>query len=215
MWRSRRFRRRARRVNARLLGWLAPLLLLSVSLFWLDHAVRPALLTIGGVRCKVLLAQAINAAISEEVVDGLNYRDLVTLVTDDAGRISYMQPDVIRINQMAARAQDVVLRELAKFEDQRIRVPLGTVLGSTLFANTGPRLSVRITPVGAATVNVEEDFQAVGINQVKHTLYITVHAEVRVVVPLFSSPVEITTKSPVADVIIVGPVPDTYVRFGQ
>lgn len=216
MWRSRRYRRRRyRSFDARRLLWVLPLLVLLFGLSWLDHAVRPALLTIGAVRCKVMLAQAINAAVSEEVVDNINYRDLVSVVTDSSGRVCYMQPDVIKINLMASRAQAVVLREIAKFKDERIRIPLGTVLGSTLFANAGPRLAVRISPLGSATVNIEEDFRDVGINQVKHSLYITVHAEVRVVVPLFGSPVEITTKSPVADVIIVGPVPDTYVRLGR
>ncbi|MGE5561215.1 MAG: sporulation protein YunB [Chloroflexota bacterium] len=212
----RRYRRRhnpGRR--ARWLLLIAPFLLVALVLFGLDLAVRPALLTIGGVRCKVMLAQAINAAITEEVVDGVGYRDLVSVTTDADGRVCYMQPDVIKINQMAARAQEVVLREIAKFRGEEIRIPLGTVLGSVLFANAGPRLTVRISPLGSATVNIDEDFRDVGINQVKHTLYITVHADVRVVIPLFSSPVEITTRSPVADVIIVGPVPGTYVRLGR
>ena len=195
--------------------WLLLLLIAGLVLLWLDRGVRPALLTIGGVRCQVMLTQAINRAISEEVVDGINYRDLVNVATDDAGRVCYMQPDVVKINLMAARAQEVVLRELEKFKGERLGVPLGTVLGSTLFANAGPRLQVTISPVGSATVNVEEDFRDVGINQVKHTLYITVRAEVRVVVPLFSRPVEIATKSPVADIVIVGPVPATYVRLGR
>lgn len=207
--------RRGASARRRLAIWLLPAVIAGLTMFWLDRGIRPALLAIGGVRCQVMLTQAINRAISEEVVDEVNYRDLVNVATDDAGRVCYMQPDVVKINLMAARAQEVVLRELAKFKGERVGVPLGTVMGSTLFANAGPRLQVTIDPLGSATVSVEEDFRDVGINQVKHTLYITVRAEVRVVVPLFSRPIEIATKSPVADIVIVGPVPATYVRLAR
>jgi sporulation protein YunB len=182
---------------------------------WLDHAIRPALFAIGATRAKVLIIQAVNAAVSAEVVDSINYRDLVQLMTDTTGRVCYMQADVIKINEMAAEAQDVVLAELAKIDGQRITIPLGTVMGSVLFANAGPRLSVTIHPLGSATVEVEEDFRDVGINQVKHTLYITIAAEVRIVIPFAGEPVSVVTKAPVADVIIVGGVPSTYVEIGK
>lgn len=190
-------------------------MLLMALMAWLDHAIRPALFAIGATRAKVLVIQAVNAAVSAEVVDSINYRDLVQLMTDTTGRVCYMQADVIKINAMAAEAQDVVLAELAKIDGQRITIPLGTVLGSVLFANAGPRLSVTIHPLGSATVEVEEDFRDVGINQVKHTLYITIAAEVRIVIPFAGEPVSVVTKAPVADVIIVGGVPSTYVEIGK
>lgn len=216
MWgRRRRLRVRRRPLRRWQIRLVIVLMLVMALMVWLDHAIRPELFAIGATRAKVLVIQAVNAAVSAEVVDSINYRDLVQLMTDTTGRVCYMQADVIRINEMAAEAQEVVLAELAKIDGQRITIPLGTIMGSVLFANAGPRLSVTIHPLGSATVAVEEDFRDVGINQVKHTLYITISAEVRIVIPFAGAPVSVVTKAPVADVIIVGGVPSTYVKIGK
>jgi len=96
-------------------------------------------------------------------------------------------------------------------EDQTISVPLGSALGLTIFAGAGPRIQVRILPVGAVIPRFDTEFQTAGINQTRHKLLLTLTATVRLVIPTGAAVMEATTQMAVAESIIVGQVPDSFV----
>jgi len=76
-----------------------------------------------------------------------------------------------------------------------------------------PSIRIRIIPQGAVAVDFATEFESTGINQTRHRIYLTVSSKVRVVFPLLHITVPVDTKIPIADAIIVGPVPKVY--FGQ
>jgi sporulation protein YunB len=90
---------------------------------------------------------------------------------------------------------------------------LGLVTGSTIFANTGPPIKIVIVPVGAIDVDVMDEFVEAGINQTKHRIFLNIKTDLRVVVPLMSSTVSVSMQVPVTESIIIGPVPEWYMKF--
>ena len=84
-------------------------------------------------------------------------------------------------------------------------------LGLTLFAGSGPRIPISIVPVGTVQTDFETEFEACGINQTRHKILLTLEATVRLVIPNGVEEVAVSSQMAVAESIIVGLVPDSFV----
>ena len=76
----------------------------------------------------------------------------------------------------------------------------------------GPNIKVKIIPVGSVSINFSDEFKQAGINQTRHKIYMEMQTQVRIVVPLGSDIINVATKVPITETIIIGDVPDTYVN---
>ena len=70
-------------------------------------------------------------------------------------------------------------------------------------------------PVGAVVTAYETEFTSAGINQTRHRVLLTMRAQVQLVLPTGASGVEAVTQVAVAESIIVGQVPDSFVNVGD
>lgn len=189
-------------------------LALALSIFIvIDQRLKPTLLQISEVRATSIATQAINRAVSERIARTIKYEDLYMVRTDNRGRVVLMQPNTGEINRLASDTSIQVQEVLRGVSDERIRVPLGQVLGSQLLASMGPWISVRVVPVGMVETAVLDRFEEVGINQSRHKVFMQVKASVRIVVPLVSASVQVKTELPIAQSIVLGEVPQVY--FGR
>lgn len=57
-------------------------------------------------------------------------------------------------------------------------MPLGAALGITLLAGSGPGIPVSIVPIGSVSTDFETEFEACGINQTRHKVYLQVSATI-------------------------------------
>jgi hypothetical protein len=55
-------------------------------------------------------------------------------------------------------------------------------------------------------------FETAGINQTRHEISLEASTQMRIVIPTGAETVSITTIVPVAEAIIVGEVPDSYIN---
>lgn len=156
----------------------------------------------------------INNAVREHLAEsGAGYQDLVQLHKDRDGRIVMMQANTLQIAEMAAGFALNSEKAMRDLERDRFTIPLGQVLGSQLLAAYGPQIPVRIMPVGAVEVDMVDRFEAAGINQTRHRIYLDLDSSVRIVVPWQQTEVEIATRVPLVENVLVGPVPDTFVTL--
>jgi sporulation protein YunB len=191
-----------------------PFVILLVVVAGLDHLMRTTILQIAEVRATQLATEAINRTVQEEIWDNnLQYQDFVQIQKDDQGRIVFMQANTVKVTRMAA---DIVLtanRTLENLRGQRISVPLGQITGLYLFSSMGPRIKVTIIPAGTVEVNVDDKFEPAGINQTRHKIWLNFKTKVRVVIPSMYAEAGIATDVPLAESVIVGEVPSTFVNF--
>ena len=78
--------------------------------------------------------------------------------------------------------------------------------------DSGPRIPVGVVPVGAITTKFVTRFESAGINQTRHEISIETSTQMRIVIPIGAATVSVTTIVPVAEAIIVGDVPSSYVN---
>jgi len=205
--------KKKRPVKRLLLVFLLLIFLCSVFIF-LERRVRPTLFAIAEVEVTQMAVEVINKTVQNEVTyKGLEYQDFITVHRDYNGRVALMQANTVQINQMAADITLDVQKRLRCLEGKKVSVPMGQILGSYILANMGPRIDIVLYPMGTVKFDVIDRFEQAGINQTRHKIYFNFDTMVRVVVPLYSGKVNVVTKVPVAESIIVGDVPEAVINL--
>ena len=205
---SRRVRRR------RLLRRALLLLLLLLALFLLiDRNFRPLVFSLAEARSAAMALQVLSGALAEATQDGVTYEDLMNVKMDQNGQVALLSANTMAMNRLATRAGDAALRRLNNMSSERVTVPLGAVLGTTLFSGSGPGVPVSIVPIGSIFTDFATEFEACGINQTRHKVYLQVTANIRIVIPTGAKTTQVSANMLVAESIIVGRVPEGFVGY--
>ena len=160
-----------------------------------------------------MASQVLNGALAEAIQDGVEYDDLMTVRMDERGQVALLMANTMRMNQLADRAGQEALRRLNNMSSERVTVPLGAALGMTLFAGAGPGIPVSIVPIGSIATDFATEFEACGINQTRHKVYLKVTASIRIVIPTGAKTTQVSANMLVAESIIVGSVPEGFVGY--
>ena len=191
---------------------LSALLVLSALFVWGVHNMGPILVSMAEARARQLAVEAMNQAIAEVLGSSVTYADLMRVSIDQQGRVSMIEANAMRMNDLASEAALAAQRNLDTLADQGVRLPLGAALGISLFSGSGPSIRVRVIPVGAVSTRFVTSFESAGINQTRHEISLEASVVMRIVIPTGADSVSVNTYVPVAESIIVGTVPDTYVN---
>lgn len=89
-------------------------------------------------------------------------------------------------------------------------VSLGSVKGSTLFANIGPKIPIRLTFIGQVNTDVDVKVREYGINNVIIEVDVIVKVTEHASMPLTSKKKEIVVREPISIELIKGEIPDYY-----
>ena len=189
------------------------LILLAVTALalYMERNLTEVTLSLAQAKARTLAVTVLNETVEEVVQEGLSYDSLVRVITDDRGQVRLLQADTTAMNHLAARVSALAQSKLDSAENRAVQVPLGSALGLTLFAGAGPKLRVQVLPVGAIASRFDTEFQAAGINQTRHRILLTMTATVKLVIPTGAKTVEASTQVAVAESIIVGEVPQSFV----
>ncbi len=188
-------------------------IVLATVLLLADLRLKGSILEIAQSEAQLQAVEIVNQAVNDKIVAETDYRDIIYIHKDDKGRIDMLQANTVKLNQIMAKTIKEVIASLNRLETQTISVPLGQVTGSVFLAAYGPKLNVKIVPAKQVTVEVENKFEQAGINQTRHLIYFKINSRIKIAVPLVNKDVEVSTTIPLADTIIVGAVPDTYLNF--
>lgn len=190
------------------------ILVIAGYIFWrVETHLKPTLLAIAEARATSIATQTINNVINDKVSRTIDPQSLVTVRFDSKGKVVLIQPNTMEFNKLAADTTIKVQEALHGIAEEKIFIPIGQVLGSQILASWGPKITVTVIPVGTVQVKVVDKFEQAGINQTRHMVYLMANTQVRIVVPLVSKSVSVHTQVPVAESVVVGEVPNTYVQF--
>lgn len=205
---SRRVRRRRRLRRCLLVA-----LLLGAALLLVERNFRPLVFALAQARSSAMATKVLSAAVDEALGDGIAYDDLMNVRMDERGQVALLSANTMRMNRLAQSAGAAAQRMLEQMSSERVTVPLGAALGMTLLAGSGPEIPVSIVPVGSVTTDFVTEFEACGINQTRHKVYLTLSASVRIVIPTGAKTTEVSVNVLAAESIIVGAVPEGFVGY--
>ena len=192
--------------------WLILLvLLLTAAVIAMDQNLSQTMLDMAFARAYSMAVETINRAVKQAMGQGVTYEELIDAQMDAQGRVSMLRANTMRMNELASQTALLAERELGSAENQVVEIPLGAALGVSFLSGFGPRLEVQILPVGAVHTSFDTEFETAGINQTRHKIFLNLRATVSLIVPTGSQLVEVTSTVPIAESIIVGEVPESFV----
>jgi len=189
------------------------LAIVAVVYVLIDDAVRPTILSISEARLRALAVQAMNSAVRETVGADINHADLINIEKDMQGNITLVSANAVLMNNLAARTAIAAQDKILNIGEQGISIPIGTIIGGQLLSGRGPAVVVRVEPVGSVTTDFLTEFEDAGINQTRHKIYLILNASVRIVIGNNAQTVEISSSVLISETIIIGDVPQSYMRF--
>jgi len=187
--------------------------LLVVLYLFIDHNLERTLKEIAKSKAQLAGQEIITRAVNEKVALKTEYQDLVAVHKDGEGRIVLIQPNTVKINRMMAETLLEVETGFAELEKQNYSIPLGQALGSRVFAGYGPGIKVKMIPAGQVSADFIDSFEEAGINQTRHLISLRISGKIKVVVPFNDEEVDVKMTIPVAETIVVGQVPQTYMML--
>ena len=205
--------------NKRRVGTLKIILVLAVLLafyLWMATKIRPLLMQMADAQVRYLATKLINEVVSAEMgLEEMSYNNLIYFEKDGAGNITALKTDMLKINQFKQKIAASISESIREVPPSELYIPLGNLLKSELFSGRGPHIPVKIVPVGAASTSFSNRFEAAGINQTRHQVLIDVEVDIGILLPGNDSSTLVKTQVNIAETIIVGMVPDSFVSMGD
>ena len=155
----------------------------------------------------------INNAISEIMSEGDYAGDyFVSFVTNDSGDITGVSSNMARINALSSKILD---RVVGATEGRTITVsiPLGNLTGISLLMGRGPGVPVKIIVLTSSKVEFKNSVFTAGINQTNQQISLEVIVDVDILIPWETVSTQVTTEILIADNVVVGRVPETYLNM--
>ena len=151
----------------------------------------------------------ITAIMSEGEYDGDSF---VTFEKNSDGDIGAISSNMGRINTLSAEILDRVIGATGN-RTLDVRIPLGNLTGISLLMGRGPSVPVEIIMLTSSRVTFQNNVITAGINQTKHQLNLAVIVDIDVLIPWGTESTQVVTEVMIADTVVVGRVPDTYLNM--
>lgn len=194
-----------------LIGTITILMGIGLILFCVREQFGENIDSISEIKAKSVISRIINEAVSENFTYEESQKQLFHIESSD-GAVKTVQPNTPLLNRMVS---DFSLQLQDKYEEtkpKKVRIPAGAITGSKFLSMTGIGLDIRIMPLSVSSCSYESAFETQGINQTKYVVYLNVESTVRVLQPFSSRSIEVRNRILLAEMVIVGDVPDSYVN---
>lgn len=176
-----------------------------------DAALRPAVTTLASVQAENEITGIINDAVAATLADqGVAYSDLVTVERDESGKVSLLAVDSVKLNSLRTQILEQVLAEVEGLDAQELGVPLGSLTGFATASDWGPVLPVGVLTAAVPRAEFSNQFAAQGINQTLHQIMLDITVELTLLIPGGRTETSVTAQVCIAETLLVGEVPQTY-----
>lgn len=195
------------------------LIALCLLLFFGWVAVR-SVMYLRELSCDMVLSDAVDLmtlCVNDTINRTLSGRDygydyFVTIDRDESGAVTAIKANMARINALSSE----LLSDIVEAADRGVlslSIPIGNILGSSLLLGKGPDIPVDITLLTSSRVDFKNELSAAGINQTKHEMKLDVVVDIDVVLPWRTVSTQVVTEILIAETVIVGEVPQTYLNM--
>jgi len=198
------------RKKKRIIIILVIVLLLVYLYNYIDKNIKPTLVAIAEISAKSVTTKAINDTIKSKIKEDIDYENLIFVKYDKDGRVSLMQANTILMNTLAADMALEVQEQLKNLSNTKVRVPLSNAFDRQILYL--PSIKLEIQPQGSVNVGFATEFEEAGINQTRHRIYLIVSTDIKLIIPLITETINVTTHIPIAETVIIGNVPEQFIH---
>lgn len=208
-----------KRRNAKKAGILLRLacifIIMVLLVTYTNNKLLPNYINLAETRVKSLITIMVNDVINETFSGSIKYDDLVNVSKDNNGEITSIETNIIRLNILFSDITSDIQKRLEYLDRETISMPFGALLGNSIFAGVGPNLYINVRMYGNVETDFKSEFKSEGINQTKHTLYLYIKTKTSIKGFFTGKKTEITVLIPVAETVIIGKVPETFINMDK
>ena len=205
-------RRRAKKV---LRAVVILLLLAAVLLGLFRYQYRDTIRALAQTQVINSTSDLINDAIDRQIESGnIQYDRIVYFEKDLNGRITALKTNMSEVNRLKTDILNLINDEILSLDTSDLGIPLGSLLLPEFLSGRGPEIPVHILSIRNSDGSFESYFTEAGINQTLQQLRMNVCVDVAILVLGRSETFTVTSQVVVAETIIVGQVPDTFLQNG-
>ena len=162
-----------------------------------------------------ITSDLINDAIDVQIESGeIQFERIVYFEKDLNGRITALKTNISEVNRLKTDILNLINDEILALDTSDLSVPIGSMILPELFSGKGPGIPVHILAIRNSDASFESYFTEAGINQTLQQLTMNVLVDVSVLVLGQTERFAVSSQVVVAETIIVGDVPDTFLQTG-
>jgi len=187
----------------------------ALGLF-LRFSVAPLIRELAKARVANRASYIINESIETLLRDGdVDYETIVLLEKDSYGNVTALKTNMNEINRLKTQILSVVDTMLLDLDINEIGLPLGSLILPELFSGTGPKLPVKVMSISTSDAEFRNSFSEAGINQSLQQIMMDVIITMTILTPVGTETVTASSEVVIAETVIVGSVPQSYVNVDQ
>ena len=186
-----------------------------IFLIWLIFTkLQPSFIEYAKVYSNNIANEVVNSAVDDVFVKE-EYQSLAKIMENSSENIKAIETDTAKVNRLKSAIIQSMQKKIDSHKSDTVYVPLGSCSNLYFLAGLGPKVPIRIYPVSIVNADFKESFDSVGINQVKHKLYLDVSMKLSFVGMMFAQSDTVETSVLLNETIIVGDTPTYYGNGGM
>ena len=189
--------------------------ILFIILFYYLMIASPIIKTYSAAETKAVTEKAVNLAVSNVINRTLSYESLIDINYGLNGEIVSFSANQYEINSITREIVKEAQYQMNNLGEDGLFINLGTLTGLPFFIGRGPKINLKLMPIGAVNGEFDSEFNSVGINMTKHTLFLKINVHVSIVLPIKAYDVYSSSQVLLAESIIIGKVPEVYLNGGS
>ena len=147
---------------------------------------------------------------TDSIFSDIALSEMTIIDKDNEGNIVSVSADSVEMNKLKSKLSKNIQMFAENAENTTIHIPIGSLTNIEVLQGFGYRIPINISTDGLAKIDFDDEFISVGINQVKHKIYMIASVRVTVVSSVYSKSETIETEIPVSETVISGVVPNYY-----
>ena len=187
------------------------ILLIAILYIYFRYTFGDAIRGLAETQVRNGTSDLINDAIDRQIeLENIQYDRIVYFEKDLNGRITALKTNMSEVNRLKTDILNLINDEILALDTSMLGIPLGSLLMPEFLSGKGPQIPVRILAIRNSDASFGSSFEAAGINQTLHQLNMEVSVDVAVLVLGETNYFTVSSQVVVAETIIVGQVPETY-----
>ena len=176
---------------------------------------QKAIFALSETQVKNATSDLLNDAIDRQIEAGdIHYDRMVYFEKDLDGRITALKTNMSEVNRLKTSVLNRINGDVLSMDTSQLGVPLGSLIFPEFLSGKGPDIPVKILTIRNSEASFDSNFTQAGINQTLHQIIMNLSVDVTVLVLGETNSFTVDSHVVVAETIIVGRVPDTFLQSG-
>ncbi len=163
--------------------------------------------------CETAASSKGNKIVNDEVnkvMKEYSYNTLIKIEKDINGKITFIETDSVEMNEVVSKIISNIQNEFDKIPRINVFINMGSVSGISILNKLEPKFEFELESAGNIEARIRTQFEAVGINQTHHKVYLDIDSTIAILTPFATFSKDIDSDVLLTEAVIVGEVPSTY-----